>query len=190
MHISLLILGNLLNKQDVEKVDVHDADIKRELFELLNEELLRNNGKPLGDAKLKKIKDSVSGRYPHITKATIGQWISNHGDVGGRSKGTLKTYSDGQLKSQQLNLQNMQKYKSSAVLPPRTVRSYVDTGVAEAFRKMRDEKKYNFLMILYVDNVTQRDQWENGLEDKVIKELDELNEYWDCTIEYEILRYD
>ena len=189
-HANCLILGNLLNKQDVEKVDVHDADIKRELYEILNEELERNGGKPLEDTKLKQIKDSVSGRYPHIKKGTIGQWISNHGDVGGRSKGTLITYSNGQLQSKQGHFEDMERYKSYAILPPRTVRSYVDTGIAEAFRKMRDEGKYNCLVILYVDNVTQRDQWENGLEDKIIEEFDSLSEYWDCQIEYEMLRYD
>ncbi len=189
-HANCLILGNLLNKQDVEKVDVHDADIKRELYELLNEELLRNNGKPLGDAKLKQIKESVSDRYPHVKKGTIGQWISNHGDVGGRSKATLITYTDGQCKQQQQLLQNMEKYKSYAILPPRTVRSYVDTGISESFRKMRDEKKYNCVVMFKVDNVTQRDQWENGLEDKVIEEFDSLSEYYDCQIEYEMLRYD
>ena len=189
-HANCLTLGNLLNKQDVEKVDVHDADIKRELYELLNEELLRNNGKPLGDAKLKQIKESVSDRYPHVKKGTIGQWISNHGDVGGRSKATLITYTDGQCKQQQQLLQNMEKYKSYAILPPRTVRSYVDTGISESFRKMRDEKKYNCVVMFKVDNVTQRDQWENGLEDKVIEEFDSLSEYYDCQIEYEMLRYD
>ena len=51
-HANCLTLGNLLNKQDVEKVDVHDADIKRELYEILNEELERNGGKPLEDTKL------------------------------------------------------------------------------------------------------------------------------------------
>ena len=189
-HANCLTLGNLLNKQDVEKVDVHDADIKRELYEILNEELERNGGKPLEDTKLKQIKDSVSGRYPHIKKGTIGQWISNHGDVGGRSKGTLITYSNGQLQSKQGHFEDMERYKSYAILPPRTVRSYVDTGIAEAFRKMRDEGKYNCLVILYVDNFTQRDQWENGLEDKIIEEFDSLSEYWDCQIEYEMLRYD
>ena len=189
-HANCLTLGNLLNKQDVEKVDVHDADIKRELYEILNEELERNGGKPLEDTKLKQIKDSVSGRYPHIKKGTIGQWISNHGDVGGRSKATLITYSNGQLQSKQGHFEDMERYKSYAILPPRTVRSYVDTGIAEAFRKMRDEGKYNCLVILYVDNVTQRDQWENGLEDKIIEEFDSLSEYWDCQIEYEMLRYD
>ena len=189
-HANCLTLGNLLNKQDVEKVDVHDADIKRELYEILNEELERNGGKPLEDTKLKQIKDSVSGRYPHIKKGTIGQWISNHGDVGGRSKATLITYTDGQCKQQQQLLQNMEKYKSYAILPPRTVRSYVDTGISESFRKMRDEKKYNCVVMFKVDNVTQRDQWENGLEDKVIEEFDSLSEYYDCQIEYEMLRYD
>ena len=85
---------------------------------------------------------------------------------------------------------NMEKYKSYAILPPRTVRSYVDTGISESFRKMRDEKKYNCVVMFKVDNVTQRDQWENGLEDKVIEEFDSLSEYYDCQIEYEMLRYD
>ena len=40
-----LTLGNLLNKEPIERVDVHDADIKKELYEILNEALLESETK-------------------------------------------------------------------------------------------------------------------------------------------------
>ena len=133
---------------------------------------------------------ALCNRYPHISRGTIGQWISNREDVGGR-RAPLRTYTAGELQSQKLSLENMQKYRDYTVLDPRTLEGALETGVEQAFRVMKDEKKRKCLVILYCSTRAQQDKWEQkDIESKIKKEYFELGQYWNCTIEYEMLCYE
>ena len=186
-----LTLGNLLNKEPIERVDVHDADIKKELYEILNEALLESETKDkIDESKLDEIKNDVSGRYPHVTKATIGQWISNHGVVGGRSTSTLISYTDGELENIKITLTNLEENATSIVLSPRVLRSWNETGISEAIRQMAKENKHSVVIPLYIDNSTWKDKWENtDLEDKIKKEYKMLSDFYQVTFKYQMLRY-
>ena len=178
-----LTLGNLLNVQEVEKVDVHDTDVKNELYQMMDER--KEEGlepKPPEEELV-----ALCNRYPHVSRKTVGQWISNRDDVGGRRK-PLKTYTAGELQLQKFSLENMQKYKNYTVLDPRTLAGALETGVEQAFRVMKDEKKRKCLVILYCSTRAQQDNWEQtDVESRIKKEYFELGEYWDCTFEYEML---
>ena len=133
---------------------------------------------------------ALCNRYPHISRGTIGQWISNREDVGGR-RAPLRTYTAGELQSQKLSLENMQKYRDYTVLDPRTLAGALETGVEQAFRVMKDEKKRKCLVILYCSTRAQQDQWEQtDIESKIKKEYFELGQYWNSKIEYEMLCYE
>ena len=133
---------------------------------------------------------ALCNRYPHVSRATVGQWISNRDDVGGRRQ-TLRTYTAGELHACARSLANMTKYSDYAVLDPRTLAGALETGVEQAFRVMKDERKKKCLVILYCGNRAQQDKWEQtDTESRIKKEYFELGEYWDCLIEYEMLRYD
>ena len=181
-----LTLGNLLNKLEVEKVDVHDTDVKKELYQIMDERAEEGlNPKPPEEELV-----ALCNRYPQVSRGTIGQWISNRDDVGGR-RAPLRTYTTGELQSQKLSLENMQKYKDYAVLDPRTLEGALETGVEQAFRVMKDEKKRKCLVILYCSTRAQQDNWEQtDKESKIKKEFFELGQYWNCTIEYEMLCYE
>ena len=181
-----LTLGNLLNVTEVEKVDVHDTDVKKELYQIMDERAEEGLEPKPPEADLVALCD----RYPHVNMRTVGQWISNRDDVGGRRK-PLRTYTAGELQAQKFSLENMQKYKNYTVLDPRTLPGALETGVEQAFRVMKDEKKKKCLVILYCSNRAQQDQWEKtDIESRIKKEYFELGQYWDCTIEYEMLRYE
>ena len=186
-----LTLGNLLNVEEIEKVDVHDADIKKELYEILNEALLESETKDkIDESKLDEIKNDVSGRYPHVTKATIGQWISNHGVVGGRSTSTLISYTDGELENIKITLTNLEENATSIVLSPRVLRSWNETGISEAIRQMAKENKHSVVVLLYIDNSCWKDKWENtDLEDRIKEEYQMLSEFYEVTFKYQMLRY-
>ena len=181
-----LTLGNLLNKLEVEKVDVHDTDVRKELYQMMDERAEEGlDPKPPEEELV-----ALCNRYPHISRGTIGQWISNREDVGGR-RAPLRTYTAGELQSQKLSLENMQKYRDYTVLDPRTLEGALETGVEQAFRVMKDEKKRKCLVILYCSTRAQQDKWEQkDIESKIKKEYFELGQYWNCTIEYEMLCYE
>ena len=184
------ILGNQLNVQDVEKVDVHDTDIKNELYEILKEELEASETEEIDESRLDEIKKSICSRYPHVTNSTVGQWISNHGDVGGRSTKTLWTYTEGELDNMQVLLSNLEENASSVVLRPRVLRSWMDTGVSEAIYQMADEEKQSAVVPLYIDNVCWKDKWENtNLELRIKERYDKIGKHFCCDIKYKMLRY-
>tara|TARA_B100001989_G_scaffold234017_1_gene194320 strand:- start:66 stop:989 length:924 start_codon:yes stop_codon:yes gene_type:complete len=181
-----LTLGNLLNVTEVEKVDVHDTDVKKELYQIMDERAEEGLEPKPPEADLVALCD----RYPHVNMRTVGQWISNRDDVGGRRK-PLRTYTPGELQSQKFSLENMQKYKNYTVLDPRTLAGALETGVEQAFRVMKDEKKKKCLVILYCSTRAQQDNWEQtDIESRIKKEYFELGEYWNCTFEYEMLCYE
>ena len=181
-----LMLGNLLNVQEVEKVDVHDTDVKKELYQMMDERAEEGlDPKPPEEELV-----ALCNRYPHVSRATVGQWISNRDDVGGRRE-TLRTYTAGELHAFARSLENMEIYKEHAVLEPRQLRSWTDTGIEQAFKQMKNQQKKKALMPLFCRNRAQQDQWEQtDIQSRIKKEFFELGQYWDCTIEYIMMCYD
>ena len=181
-----LMLGNLLNKIPVEKVDVHENDIKRELYQIMDERAEEGLDPKPPEEELQ----ALCNRYPHVSRATIGQWISNRSDVGGRRE-TLRTYTAGELHAFARSLENMEIYKDYAVLEPRQLRSWTDTGIEQAFKQMKNQQKKKALMPLFCRNRAQQDQWEQtDIQSRIKKEFFELGQYWDCTIEFTMMRYE
>ena len=183
-HSNALALGNALNEIEVEKGDIQDNDIKKHLFQILDEKIQDGLEAKLTDAE----KDEFIQLYPRISRATIGQWISYRGDVGGR-RDPLITYTAGELQTQKTALGNLSQYKDYVILEPRTLSGALETGVEQAFRRMREENKRKCLVILYCKTRGMQDSWENGQEEKIQDEYLSLSEYYDVTIEYQMLRY-
>jgi hypothetical protein len=181
-----LMIGNLLNKLPVEKVDVHDTDVKKELYQIMDDRAKEGLDPKPPEEELQ----ALCNRYPHVSRATVGQWISNREDVGGRRE-TLRTYTAGELHAFARSLENMEIYKEYAVLEPRQLRSWTDTGIEQAFKQMKNKQKKKALMPLFCRNRAQQEQWEQtDIESRIKKEFFELGQYWDCTIEYTMMRYD
>tara|TARA_B100001093_G_scaffold517341_1_gene598609 strand:- start:1132 stop:2487 length:1356 start_codon:yes stop_codon:yes gene_type:complete len=180
-----LTLGNLLNVQEVEKVDVHENDVRKELYQMMDERAETGLHPKPPEEELVALCD----RYP-VSRRTVGQWISNREDVGGR-RSTFISYTEGELEAQKLSLENLHKYKEYAVISPRQLRSWTDTGVEQAFKQMKNEEKKKCLVLLFCKTRAQQDQWEKtDIESRIKKEYFELGQYWNCTIEYEMLRYE
>ena len=176
-----LALGNELNKIEVEKVDVHHNDIKKHLYQLMDEQ----NEYKLSDDQIKVF----MRQYPQVSKRTIAQWISNHDEVGGRRK-PLISYTLGELLTIKSTFEKMQKYRDYVVLEPRNLRGAMETGIAQAFRLMKKDSKTKCLVLLFCESVAQADKWEeSNVEEKIKLEYEELSGYYEVTIEHEMLRY-
>ena len=176
-----LALGNELNKIEVEKVDVHHNDIKKHLYQLMDEQ----NEYKLSDDQIKVF----MRQYPQVSKRTIAQWISNHDEVGGRRK-PLISYTLGELLTIKSTFEKMQKYRDYVVLEPRNLRGAMETGIAQAFRLMKKDSKTKCLVLLFCESVAQADKWEeSNVEEKIKLEYEELSGYYEVTIEYEMLCY-
>ena len=176
-----LALGNELNKIEVEKVDVHHNDIKKHLYQLMDEQ----NEYKLSDDQIKVF----MRQYPQVSKRTIAQWISNHDEVGGRRQ-PLISYTLGELLTIKSTFEKMQKYRDYVVLEPRNLRGAMETGIAQAFRLMKKDSKTKCLVLLFCESVAQADKWEeSNVEEKIKLEYEELSGYYEVTIEHEMLRY-
>ncbi len=181
-----LRLGNLLNKQEVEKVDVHDNDIKKELYQHIEERQEEGLDPVPDEAYLQDLSDT----YPHVSRATIGQWVSHH-NTAGKRRTPLRTYTKGELANQKILFENIKSYEDYSVLEPRNLRgAEEDTGIAQAFKSMKNDGKRKCLVIIYCASVGEVESWENTSEEKVKAEYEALSSYFDVTIEYTMLRYD
>ena len=146
-------LGNLLNKQDVEKTAVKSNDVRKELYELMEER--QSDGldpKPTDD-----ILDEFVTTYPHISRKTIGQWISHHDIVGGRMK-PMRTYTTGELANQRYQFGNLQDYKDHQITEPRTLDSWDRTAISSAFVECMENNKKKALIIFYCSTMSQVDK--------------------------------
>jgi len=183
---NVIRLGNLLNKQEVEKVSVKNNDVKRELFQLMEErELDGLDPKPTDD-----ILDEFVETYPHISRATIGQWISHHQSVGGRKK-PMRTYTSGELVNQRSNFENQLDYVNHAILEPRTLDSWNQTAIAEIFKQCMEEDKRKALVIFYCSTVKQVELLtQTDIRSKIKSCYTDLSGYWGLQIDTVFLRYE
>ena len=181
-----IILGNLLNKLEVEKVDVHENDIKRELYQIMDE----RSDQGLDPIPPDETKQEIVGRYPHINLRTIGQWISNREDVGGRRK-PLISYTKGALEQAMNALASLDRFKDHAICKPRTLVAWFDTGVGAAFDEMAVQGKKKALIVLYCNTTAMVNSWEKGDYKKNIEEKIKLyKKDYRRIIEVEMLRYE
>lgn len=175
-------LGNLLNREEVERNSTSADDVKGELYEIMDERIADGKvAKPTED----EIKELIE-LYPFVNRATIGQWISYH-NQGGSRRAPLKTYSAEELKQQKVFYTKQRKYRDFVILPPRTLGAWESTGVAQSFIQCKKEKKTKVLVPFYCASVAESEKLENGEDVKIINFYKELGEYYDLTFEVDFL---
>tara|TARA_B100000965_G_scaffold78694_1_gene62591 strand:+ start:789 stop:1724 length:936 start_codon:yes stop_codon:yes gene_type:complete len=185
-------LGNLLNLDDVETVSTGDNDIRGELYELMNENYASTqNAKPTEE----QINDFIE-TYPQITRGTIGQWISNHDEVGSRNK-PKKSYTKAELQLQRESFNNQLDYQDYAVLEPRTLAQWRDTGISSIFNDCMEEGKKKALAIFYCSTLEQVEQLKrygkgdsSDVRNTIEQKYARLGEYWGVKIKTIFLRYE
>ena len=181
-------LGNLLNKQWVEKVSVHDHDVRNELYQLMAEK--KEAGLDTKDIKPteQEILEFLSC-YPSVSRRTLGQWISNT-DYGGRKK-PLVEYTDSELADHAKHFASLDRYKEHSICNPQTVAHWNDTGTATPMTLMATEGRSKALVVFYCSTIEQAESWKSGkLEKKIKSHYTKLNNHYEVTIEYEMLRYE
>ena len=185
-------LGNLLNLDDVETVSTGDNDIRGELYELMNENYISGlDAKPTEE----QIVDFID-TYPQITRGTIGQWISNHDEVGSRNK-PKKSYTKAELQLQRESFDNQLDYQDYAVLEPRTLAQWRDTGISSIFNDCMEEKKKKALAIFYCSTLEQVEQLKrygkgdsSDVRNTIEQKYARLGKYWGVEIKTIFLRYE
>ena len=185
-------LGNLLNLDDVETVSTGDNDIRGELYELMNERVGSGlDAKPSGE----EIEDFID-TYPQITRGTIGQWISNHNEVGSRNK-PKKSYTKAELQLQRESFNNQLDYQDYTVLEPRTLAQWRDTGISSIFNDCMEEGKKKALVIFYCSTKPQVEQLKtygkgdsSDVRNTIEQKYARLGEYWGVEVKTIFLRYE
>ena len=179
-------INRAVNKIPVEKVDVHENDVKRELYQIMDERAEEGLDPKPPEQELV----ALCNRYPQISRGTVGQWISNREDVGGRRK-PLITYTGGELTQAMNALASLDRYKDHAICKPRTLVAWFDTGVGAAFDEMAVQGKKKALIVLYCNTTAMVNSWEKGDYKKNIEEKIKLyKKDYRRIIEVEMLRYE
>ena len=178
----VLRLGNLLNREDVERNSTSSADVKKELYEIMDERVADGKDAKPSDDEI----DDLIAVYPFITRPTIGQWISYHATAGSR-RAPLKSYSKGELKLQKEFYSKQRKYKGYVILEPRTIERWDNTGVSQAFINCKNENTTKVLIPFYCDSVAQSEKLEKGEDAKITNFYKELGEYYGLTFEVDFL---
>lgn len=179
-------LGNLLNKQEVEKRGVSSDSVKEELYTIMDE-----NEQEFGDpTPTDDQKQSLVNAYPHVSMQTIGQWISYHETVGSRSN-PKKNWGKAELSHQRLLFVNQLDYLDFTVLEPRTLAQYWDTGVAAIFNDCMKENKRKALIIFYCSTIEQvRQIKETPIKKRIEEHYANLAKYYGLEIKTTFLRYE
>ena len=174
-------LGNLLNKEEVERNSTSRDDVKAELYDIMNERIAEGKDPKPSDDEV----DELVKLYPFVDRRSIGQWISYH-EVGGTRR-PVKSYSNQELKEQREFYKKQRKYSDYVILEPRTLGAWVHTGIAEAFRQCMKEDKKKVLIPFYCGSVAEYNQLENGKDVEIMKYYQELGDYWKLTMEADFL---
>lgn len=174
-------LGNLLNKEEVERNSTSRDDVKAELYDIMNERIAEGKDAKPSDDEI----DELISLYPFVDRRSIGQWISYHQTGGTRRP--MKSYSNQELKEQREFYKKQRKYSDYVILEPRTLGAWIHTGIAEAFRQCMKEQKKKVLVPFYCGSVAEYNQLENGKDEEIIKHYQELGEYWGLTMEADFL---
>ena len=175
-------LGNLLNRQEVEKTSTSADDVKGELYEIMDERIADGkDAKPTED----EIEELIE-LYPFVSRKTIGQWISYHGQ-GGSRRAPLKSYSTEELKQQKVFYTKQRKYRDYVILAPRTLGAWESTGVAQSFIQCKNENKTKVLIPFYCASVAESEKLEKGEDKRIEKFYKELGEYYGLTFEVDFL---
>lgn len=179
-------LGNLLNKQEVEKRGISSSSVKSELYTIMDE-----NEQEIGDpTPSDDQKKSLIEAYPSVSMQTIGQWISHHQTAGSRTN-PKKTWSKAELAHQRILFENQLDYQGFTILEPRTTASYLDTGVSAIFNDCMEDKTRKALVIFYCSTIEQARQMNETDKKKVIENhYANLAKYYQLEIKTTFLRYE
>ena len=175
-------LGNLLNREEVERNSTSADDVRGELYEIMEERIAAGKDAKPSEDEIQELIDL----YPFITRATIGQWISYHQE-GGSRRAPLKSYSKEELKQQRVFYTRQRKYRDYVILEPRTIERWDNTGVSQSFIQCKNENKTKVLIPFYCDSVAQSVKLEKGEDEKIKKFYKELGEYYELTFDVDFL---
>ena len=178
-------LGNLLNREEIERNSTSADDVKGELYDIMDERLADGKDAKPSDDEIQELIDL----YPFVSRATIGQWISYH-NQGGSRRAPLKSYSAEELKQQRVFYTKQRKYRDFIVLPPRTLGAWESTGVAQSFIQCKNENKTKVLVPFYCASVAESEKLEKGEDVKITNFYKELGEYYGLTFKVDFLSCD
>ena len=175
-------LGNLLNREEVERSSTSADDVKGELYAIMEERIAEGKDAKPSEDEIQELIDL----YPFVSRPTIGQWISYH-QQGGSRRSPLKSYSGEELKQQKEFYTKQRKYRDYVILAPRTLGAWESTGVAQSFIQCKNENKSKVLVPFYCASIAESEKLEKGEDVKITNFYKELGEHYGLTFEVDFL---
>lgn len=144
--------GNELNNPEKRVRPVTESDVKNIVLTHIAENVKMGLKDPKPTEEWKK---NLQARYPFVSMKTIGQWISNHDQVGGR-RSAKKSWTEVEKENHHESIKNKFDYQGYHVIAPRGLSSWDQTAVSTVVNHyVQNPLQKDYVLIFFADNAKQ-----------------------------------
>jgi len=144
--------GNELNNPEKRERPVSESDVRNIVFTHIDENVEMGLKDPKPTEEWKK---NLHARYPFVSMKTIGQWISNHDQVGGR-RSAKKSWTEVEKENHHESIKNKFDYQGYHVIAPRGLSSWDQTAVSTVVNHyVQNPLQKDYVLIFFADNAKQ-----------------------------------
>ena len=178
--------GNELNNPEKRERPVTESDVRNIVFTHIDENVKMG----LKDSKPnEEWKKNLHARYPFVSMQTIGQWISNHDQVGGR-RNPAKTWSAVEKENHHESIKNRFDYQGYNVIAPRQLNSWDQTAISTVVNyHVQNPSQKDYVLIFFADSAKQSVELVSGnIRDKIKERYNLIREHLGINIKVEYMR--
>lgn len=151
--------GNELNNPEKRVQSVTESDVRNIVLTHIAENVEMGLEDPRPTEEWKK---SLHARYPFVSMKTIGQWISNHDQVGGR-RSAKKSWSDVEKEKHHESIKNRFDYQGYHVIAPRGLTSWDQTAISTIVNHhIQNPNQKDYVLIFYAESAAQAAELVSG----------------------------
>ena len=151
--------GNELNNPEKRERPVTESDVKNIVYTHIAENIEMGLKNPKPTEEWKK---NLQARYPFVSMKAIGQWISNHDEVGGR-RSAKKSWTEVEKENHHESVKNRFDYQGYHVIAPRGLSSWDQTAVSTVVNhSVQNPLQKDYVLIFYAESAAQAAELVSG----------------------------
>ena len=151
--------GNELNNPEKRERPVTESDVKNIVYTHIAENIEMGLKNPKPTEEWKK---NLQARYPFVSMKAIGQWISNHDEVGGR-RSAKKSWTEAEKENHHESVKNRFDYQGYHVIAPRGLSSWDQTAISTVVNHyVQNPLQKDYVLIFYAESAAQAAELVSG----------------------------